>query len=108
MTAGQSSHAPRQKKPGPGSGSGAPICERPSKAAAVELVRAAGATMAEAVQYVDAWLEYTEATANIEKHGIIVLHPRTGAPFENPFLAIRDRALRKLQGMCQDSGEALW
>jgi len=32
---------------------------------------------------------YAEATANITTNGSIVLHPRTGAPIENPYLKIQ-------------------
>jgi phage terminase small subunit len=49
------------------------------------------------VQYADAYLEYQEATKNIEKNGLIVQHPRTSNPIENPYMAVRGRALKKLQ-----------
>jgi phage terminase small subunit len=62
----------------------------------------------EAVQYADAFLEYQAATANIEAHGLIVGHPRTGNPIENPYLAVRDRALKKLQGMRTVKAYRLW
>lgn len=42
--------------------------------------------------YVDAYADYCEAQANIETHGTVVFHPRTGAPIDNPYLRIRDRA----------------
>ena len=42
--------------------------------------------------YVDAWAEYTAAAANIDEHGTVVQHPRTGAPIPNPYLPVRDRA----------------
>ena len=62
-----------------------------------------------AVQYADAFLEYREASKNIAEHGSIVQHPRTSNPIENPYLPVRDRALRKLQNMRTVKGaEALW
>lgn len=62
-----------------------------------------------AVQYADAFLEYRESSRNISEHGAIVQHPRTSNPIENPYLPVRDRALRKLQGMVNVKGaEALW
>jgi phage terminase small subunit len=67
-----------------------------------------GMTAAKATQYADAFLEYREATTQIEAHGIIVLHPRTGAPMENPYLPIRDRALKKLEGMKDVRADVLW
>jgi len=39
--------------------------------------------------YADALTIYTEASANVKKHGSIVMHPRTGAPIENPYLKIQ-------------------
>lgn len=44
------------------------------------------------VMYAQAFVEYRDAQANIEKNGTIVFHPRTGSPIENPYLRIRDRA----------------
>jgi hypothetical protein len=57
------------------------------------------ARLAELVIYADAALEYNEAVDNIQRNGVIVLHPRTGAPVENPYLKVRRSAgavLRKL------------
>lgn len=61
-----------------------------------------------ATMYAHAFQEYWEATENIEKYGIIVAHPRTGNPIENPYLAIRDRAARKLDGMRKLKAESFW
>jgi len=47
---------------------------------------------AEIVIYADALADYHEAQANIHLNGAIVFHPRTGAPIDNPYLRIRDRA----------------
>lgn len=60
------------------------------------------------VQYADAYLEYQEATENIEKNGLIVQHPRTSNPIENPYMAVRDRALKKLQLFRNVKTEGLW
>lgn len=61
-----------------------------------------------AVQYVDAFLEYAEASKNINEHGVVVLHPRTSNPITNPYVEIRDRALRKLQSMRTVKADWLW
>lgn len=61
-----------------------------------------------AAQYADAFIEYKTATTNIDMHGIIVSHPRTGAPMENPYLAVRDRALKKLRTMDDIDSDSLW
>lgn len=49
-------------------------------------------SVADLVIYVDAVAQYREAQANIDQHGTIVMHPRTGAPITNPYTAIRDAA----------------
>ena len=72
-----------------------------------ELVRR-GESKARATLYADALLEYREASANIEAHGIIVQHPRTSNPIENPYLVIRDRAAKKLDGMRKVKADFLW
>ena len=77
-------------------------------AAIVEQLVQAGARRDLAVQYTDAFLEYREASKNISQHGAIVQHPRTANPIENPYLVIRDRALRKLQGMVHVKAAFLW
>ena len=61
-----------------------------------------------ATLYADAFLEYREATQNIEEHGIIVQHPRTANPIENPYLVIRDRAAKKLDAMRRVKADWLW
>ena len=63
---------------------------------------------AKCVQYADAYMEYREATDNIEKNGLIVQHPRTSNPIENPYMAVRDRALKKLQMLRNVKTEGLW
>ena len=60
------------------------------------------------VQYADAYLEYQEATKNIEENGLIVQHPRTLNPIDNPYMAVRDRALKKLQSFRNAKVAGLW
>ena len=62
----------------------------------------------QACQYADAFLEYQTATESIAKHGVIVSHPRTGAPLTNPYLVVRDGALKKLQNMRNVPAAFLW
>lgn len=74
----------------------------------IEQLVGLGAVRSMAAQYADVYLEYQEASSNIKDHGVMVLHPRTSNPIENPYLTIRDRALRKLQGMRGVKCEPLW
>jgi len=67
-----------------------------------------GARKDQATIYADAFMEYHEATANIDKFGIIVAHPRTANPIENPYLNIRDRAARKMLAMRGLKADFLW
>jgi hypothetical protein len=82
--------------------------EQVDHATVVSHLTAIGTPKSEAVQYADAFCEYQEASKNISEHGVIVLHPRTSTPIENPYLQIRDRALRKLQGMRSVKADSLW
>jgi len=59
-------------------------------------------------QYADCFLEYREATKNIDENGLIVQHPRTMNPIDNPYLAVRDRALKKLQSLRGVITDGLW
>jgi phage terminase small subunit len=67
-----------------------------------------GAGRDRATVYADSFLDYREATANIAEHGVIVQHPRTGNPIENPYVAIRDRAAAKLSKLRGVRAEFLW
>lgn len=67
-----------------------------------------GAAVDDASMYADAFLEYQKATANISEHGVIISHPRTGNPVDNPYLRIRDRALKKLRAMREIDAAFLW
>lgn len=79
-----------------------------SKAQIIYRLVAAGTARDMATLYADAFLEYREATWNIEKNGVIVSHPRTSNPIENPYLGIRDRALRKLTSLKVKGADGLW
>lgn len=57
--------------------------------------------------YVDAMIQYREATENIEKNGAICVHPRTGAPLENPYLKVRASAAATLAKFRIRTGD-LW
>jgi phage terminase small subunit len=68
----------------------------------------AGARVADATMYADLFLEYREAAENIREHGVIVQHPRTRNPIENPYLKRRDIARKHLQAMRMKSADWLW
>ncbi len=74
----------------------------------VQTLVSRGAKRDKAVWYADVYLEYREATCNIQEHGTIVSHPRTGNPIENPYLSIRYRALRKLMSIRGVNSDGLW
>jgi len=74
----------------------------------VSRLEALGVTKDRASQYADAYAEYRQAQANISEHGSIVQHPRTGNPIQNPYLAIRDRALKRLRQMWDVPAGFLW
>lgn len=59
----------------------------------------AGARADRAAFYAEAFAEYREACANIAEHGVIVKHPRTGNPTTNPYAAIRDKALARMNAL---------
>ncbi len=79
-----------------------------NKAIVVKQLIDSGVRIDLANQYSDAFMEYMNATRNIDEFGVIVKHPRTGNPIENPYLAIRDRALKKLQAMEMVRADFLW
>lgn len=60
------------------------------------------------VIYAGYFCEFRKAIDNIEKEGIIVNHPRTGNPMENPYLAIRDRAAGRLESLGSEIVAFLW
>ena len=57
--------------------------------------------------YADAFMTYQEAQANIDEHGAMVAHQKTGAPIENPYLKIRDSTAKQLLGMDM-AADGLW
>lgn len=57
--------------------------------------------------YTDAFLSYSEAQENIAKNGMICAHPRTAAPIDNPYAAVRDRMAATLRKINLQTG-ALW
>jgi hypothetical protein len=95
-------------RPGPGEDS---IESKPVdlvKADVVQLLIEHGVRIDLANQYGDAFLEYMKSTRNVDEFGVIIKHPRTGNPIENSYLAIRDRALKKLQAMRNVKADYLW
>lgn len=46
--------------------------------------------------YADALIDYLSATENIREHGSVVLHPRTGAPVDNPYLKVRAASISQM------------
>jgi len=100
--------APKRRESGAGAG-GAKAAAQPA-AESGEVSAAMRADRAEALRvlagngvpedlaslYADAWAEFVEAVANVERNGAVCAHPRTGAPIENPYLRVRDRAFERL------------
>jgi len=66
------------------------------------------ASVSSMIAYATAFLEYEEADNNIREHGTIVFHPRSGAPIQNPYLAIRADAQKRMQKERMVKGDALW
>ena len=58
--------------------------------------------------YVGAFLEYVTASANIEAHGSIVFHPRTGAPIENPYCKVRASAESRMLKCALKKPDRVW
>jgi hypothetical protein len=46
--------------------------------------------------YADAIIDYLAASENIRDNGSVVLHPRTGAPIDNPYLRVRVSAIAQM------------
>lgn len=59
------------------------------------------------VLYADLYCDYAVAQANINEHGSIVFHPRTGAPINNPYLSVRDKARDGIKKI-RLSADELW
>lgn len=58
--------------------------------------------------YADAFCEYHEAMENIRRNGAVCANPRTGAPIDNPYLKVRDRARLQLRRMSGVDTTGLW
>jgi phage terminase small subunit len=58
--------------------------------------------------YADAYIEYAEAMENIRRNGAVCASPRTGAPIENPYLRVRDKALAQLLKLRRVKAGGLW
>jgi len=67
-----------------------------------------GMQLPAATMYADLFLEYREATRNIEANGVIVQHPRTMNPIDNPYLPRRDKARRELEKLAWVRADWLW
>jgi phage terminase small subunit len=84
------------------------MAEDLSKDEVIAALRARGAAADRAAQYADVFMTYREAQRNIDQNGAVVAHPRTGAPLENPYLKIRDRALTQLRRLRGVAAAFLW
>lgn len=60
------------------------------------------------VIYADALVEYRKAQENIDEHGSIVFHPRTGSPIDNPYVRVRDRASALIRRMSKIKADGMW
>lgn len=71
---------------------------------------AAGTQTDLATIYAHTFCEYVEAMENIQANGAVVANPRTGAPIDNPFLKVRDRAEDKLVKLSRrvKGADSLW
>jgi phage terminase small subunit len=59
--------------------------------------------------YADSLRIYCEAADNVATHGAVVLHPKTAAPLENPYLKIQERQAKILRSMPRiDGGRVLY
>ena len=83
--------------------------EAVTRAEVVACLRSANprATDQEIELYASHFLDYQEAEQNIRKHGTIVLHPRTGAPIDNPYSRIKGTSSKQLRGFRLQTNE-LW
>ena len=61
-----------------------------------------------ATLYRDLYCEYREAADNIALNGAVCANPRTGAPIQNPYLVIRDRARAQLLKLRRVNTAGLW
>lgn len=61
-----------------------------------------------AVQYVDLFAEYREATLNIRKYGVVVMNAHVRQPMENPYMGRRDKARDALSKFRDIEAPWLW
>lgn len=66
------------------------------------------ARLGDIVQYLQAFEKYQKAQANIDEYGLIVIHPRTGVPIENPYLKIQIQAQAILRKFIHLKTDVLW
>jgi phage terminase small subunit len=62
-------------------------------------------TIDKIIIYCDLFMDYQEAAENIRENGIVCAHPKTGAPFDNPYLKVRMQiqgALSKIRLKCDE------
>jgi phage terminase small subunit len=71
-------------------------------------LQARGVGRDRAVQYADQFCAYQQASANIAEYGTIIKNPRTGQAVKNPYLAVRDAALKALRNMQDVDAAFLW
>lgn len=61
-----------------------------------------------AVQYADSFVQYQAASVNIAEYGSIIRNPRTGQAVPNPYLKVREGALKALRSMQDIDAAFLW
>ena len=54
------------------------------------------------------FIGYLEAAENIAQNGVLVSHPRTGQPMENPYLKVRANAESGMSKLKRLRVEMLW
>lgn len=67
-----------------------------------------GVARGRAVQFLDLFEEYREATINIRKYGVVATHPRDRNPIENPYLNRRDKARQALERFRDIEAPQIW
>lgn len=78
------------------------------RAEAVARLVDAGEATERAVQYVDLFAEYREATLNIRKYGVVVMNAHVRQPMENPYMGRRDKARDALAKFRDIEAPWLW
>jgi hypothetical protein len=58
--------------------------------------------------YLSALHDWLACDANVREHGPVSLHPRTGAPFDNPYVAARKRAMDDMRSCKAVKADRLW